>query len=64
MAEIRESILDVINDIPMTLSRAQQYIDVFADFPKLHKCSANLYVAILDTLIAIVREYQKHTARK
>lgn len=64
MAEIRESIIDVIDVIPLTLSKAKQYLNIFADSSELHECSANLYVAILDTLDAIVRHYQKHVARK
>lgn len=64
MTEIREAITEIVNDIPLQLSRAEQYLDIFEDSPRLHECSAALYVAILDTLDTIVRECQKHVARK
>ncbi|KAI4261054.1 MAG: hypothetical protein L6R42_003739 [Xanthoria sp. 1 TBL-2021] len=64
MADIRESISDIVDGIPSTLSKAKQYLNIFADSPELHACSADLYVAILDTLDAIVRDYQKHVARR
>ncbi|KAL8930796.1 MAG: hypothetical protein Q9208_000337 [Pyrenodesmia sp. 3 TL-2023] len=64
MSEIRDSIFDVVDVIPLTLSKAKQYLNIFPDYSKLHECSADLYVAILDTLDAIVRHYQKHVARR
>ena len=64
MAELREGISNIVDDIPRYLSRAEQYLEVFEDSPNLHQCSAALYVAILDALDAIVREFQKHVSRK
>ena len=64
MAEIRESIINVVEDIPRYLNRVEQYLEVFGDSLRLHECSAALYVAILDTLDAVVREFQKHIIRK
>ena len=64
MAEIRESIISIVDDIPRYLSRVEQYLEVFAESARLHECSAALYVAILGTLDAIVREFQKHASRK
>lgn len=64
MAEIRESIRDTIDDIPVYVSKAKQYIEVFADTPELHKCNADLYVAIIDALDAILQQCQQHIARK
>ena len=65
MSEIRESVRDFIEDLPMRLSRAKCYIDIFEDSSELHECSADLYVAILSTLDEIVQTYyNKHVARK
>ena len=61
MAEIREAISQVITEIPSKLCLAKQYLDLFALSPDLHQCSADLYVAILNTLDSIMEEYQKHT---
>lgn len=44
MSELRESIRNVIDDIPSTLSKVKDYIKVFEDSPEIHKCSADLYV--------------------
>lgn len=64
MSELRESIRSILDEIPSILANAKQYLDVFVESPRLHKCNADLYVAILDTLNAIVRQYQKHVTRK
>lgn len=64
MSEIRESVRDFIEDLPLRLARAKSYIDIFEDSPELHECSADLYVAILRTLDEIVQTYHKHVARK
>ena len=64
MAEIRECIRDIVLDIPLTLSKAEQYLGIFEESPKLHENTAALYVAVLDTLEAVVQEFRKHTARK
>ena len=64
MSEIRESVRDFIEDLPLRLARAKSYIDIFEDSPELHECSAELYVAILSTLDEIVQTYHKHVARK
>lgn len=64
MAEIRGSISDMLDGIPLRLSGAKQYLKIFEDSPELHQCSADLYVAIIDTLDAIIQQYQKSDARK
>lgn len=64
MAEVRESIRNIIDYIPSTLSEAKTFISLFEGSPEIHKCSANLYVAILSTLDVIVRSFQKHVARE
>ena len=64
MAEIRESILNIIHEIPWIVSRAKQYIEVFADSPELHRCNADVYVAIISALEAILQQCRQHIARK
>ena len=64
MAEIRESINNIVDDIPRYLYRVEQYVEVFGESRMLHQCSAALYVAILDALDAIVCEFQRHISRK
>lgn len=64
MSEIRESIRNFIDDLPLRISKAKEYIDIFKDSPELHQCSADLYCAILSTLDDVVQIYQKHLARK
>lgn len=53
-----------MDEIPSNLSKIRQYLDVFANLSELHKCNANLYLAILHTLDAILPEYQKHVAHE
>lgn len=64
MAEIRESVRNMIDEIPSTVSRAKQYIEIFEDSPELHRCNADLYVAIINALDAILQQCQQHVARK
>jgi len=64
MAEIRESVRNIVDEIPLIVSRAKQYIAIFADSPELHKCNADLYVAIINVLDAVLQHCQKHVARK
>ena len=64
MSEIRENVRSFVEDLPSRLSKAEAYIDIFKDSLELHRCSANLYMAILSTLDNIVRTYHKHVARK
>ena len=64
MSEIRDSIQSIMEEIPSTLSTTDIYIDLFGQSPDIHKCSADLYVAILNTLDTIVRELNKGLARK
>lgn len=64
MSEIRESVRNFIDDLPLRISKAKEYIDIFKDSPELHQCSADLYCAILSTLDDVVQIYQKHVARK
>ena len=64
MSEIRENVRNFVEDLPSRLSKAKAYIDIFEDSPRLHQCSADLYVAILSTLDDIVQIYHKHVARK
>lgn len=64
MSEIRESVRNFIDDLPLRISKAKEYIDIFKDSPELHQCSADLYCAILSTLDNVVQIYQKHVARK
>lgn len=64
MSEIRESVRNFIDDLPLRISKAKEYIDIFKDSPELHQCSADLYCAILSTLDYVVQIYQKHVARK
>lgn len=64
MSEIRENVRDFIDDLPLRLSKAKEYIDIFQGSPQLHQCSADLYVAILSTLDDVVQTYHKHVARK
>ena len=64
MSEIRESVRNFIDDLPLRFSRAKEYIDIFKNSPELHQCSADLYCAILSTLDDVVQIYQKHVARK
>ena len=63
MSEIRESVCNFIDDLPLRLAKASEYIDIFRESPELHQCSANLYGAILSTLDDIVQTYHKHVAR-
>lgn len=64
MSELRENVRDFINDLPLRLSKAKDYIDIFKESAELHQCSADLYVAILSTLDDIVQAYHKHVARR
>lgn len=64
MSEIRESVRNFIDDLPLRISKAKEYLDIFKDSPELHQCSADLYCAILSTLDDVVQIYQKHVARK
>ena len=64
MSEIRESVRSFMDDLPLRLSKAKEYIDIFKESPQLHQCSADLYVAILSTLDEVVQIYHKHVARK
>ncbi|KAL8980794.1 MAG: hypothetical protein Q9205_004223, partial [Flavoplaca limonia] len=64
MAEIRGNISDMFSGIPLRLSEVKQYLKLFEDSPELHQCSADLYVAMIDTLEAIVQQYQKSYARR
>ena len=64
MSEIRESVRNFIDDLPLRISKAKEYIDIFKDSPELHQCSADLYCAILSTLDDVVQIYEKHPARK
>lgn len=64
MSEIRESVRNFIDDLPLRISKAKEYIDIFKDSPELHQCSADLYCAILSTLDDVVQIYLKHFARK
>lgn len=64
MSEIREDVRDFIDDLPLRLSKAKEYIDIFKESPQLHQCSAALYVAILSTLEDIVQTYHKHVAHR
>ena len=64
MAEIRESVRNIVDEIPWVLSGAKQYIEVFAESLELHKCNAGLYVAIIRVLDAILQQCQQHVARK
>lgn len=64
MAEIRESVRNIVDEIPWVLSGAKQYIDVFGESLELHKCTADLYVAIIDVLDAILQQCQQCVARK
>lgn len=65
MSEIRESVRSFMDDLPLRLSKAKEYIDIFRESTQLHQCSADLYVAILSTLDDVVQTYhQKHVARK
>ena len=64
MSEIRESVRNFIDDLPLRLSKAKAYIDIFKESSELHQCSADLYGAILSTLDDIVQTYHKHIARK
>lgn len=64
MSEIRESVRNFIDDLPLRISKAKELIDIFKDSPELHQCSADLYCAILSTLDNVVQIYQKHVARK
>ena len=63
MSEIRESVCSFIDDLPLRLAKAKEYIDIFRESPELHQCSANLYSAILSTLDDIVQTYHKHVSR-
>ena len=63
MSEIRESVCNFIDDLPLRLAKASDYIDIFRESPELHQCSADLYGAILSTLDDIVQTYHKHVAR-
>ena len=63
MSEIRESVCNFIDDLPLRLARASEYIDIFRESPELHQCSADLYSAILSTLDDVVQTYHKHVAR-
>ncbi len=64
MSEIREDVRGFIDDLPLRLSKAKEYIDIFNESPELHQCSADLYVAILSTLDEVIQTYHKHIARK
>lgn len=64
MSEIRENVRNFIDDLPLRLSKAKEYIDIFNQSPQLHQCSADFYVALLSTLDEIVQTYHKHVARK
>lgn len=64
MSEIRESVQSFIDDLPLRLSKANDYINIFKESSALHQCSADLYGAILSTLDDVVQAYHKHVARK
>ncbi|KAL8857163.1 MAG: hypothetical protein Q9178_006218 [Gyalolechia marmorata] len=64
MAEIRRDISDMFGGIPLRLSEANQYLKIFEDSPEMHQCSADLYVAMIDTLDAVIQQYQKSYARR
>ena len=64
MAEIRESVRNIVDEIPWTLSGAKQYIEVFPESCEVHKYNADLYVAIINILDAILQHCQQHVARK
>lgn len=64
MAEIRESVRNIIDEIPLTLSGAKQYIEIFADSPELHRCNADLYTAIINVLDAILQQCLQHVLCK
>lgn len=64
MSEIRENVRNFIDDLPLRLSKAKEYIDIFNESLQLHQCSADLYVALLSTLDEVVQTYHKHVARK
>ncbi|KAL8894995.1 MAG: hypothetical protein Q9192_003908 [Flavoplaca navasiana] len=64
MAEIRGNISDMFDGIPLRLSEVKQYLKIFEDSPELHQCSADLYVAMINTLDAIIQQYQKSSARR
>lgn len=64
MSEIRESVQSFIDDLPLRLSKANDYINIFKESPALHQCSADLYEAILSTLDDIVQAYHKPAARE
>ncbi|KAL9040168.1 MAG: hypothetical protein Q9180_002080 [Flavoplaca navasiana] len=64
MAEIRGNISDMFDGIPLRLSEVKQYLKIFEDLPELHQCSADLYVAMINTLDAIIQQYQKSSARR
>ena len=64
MSELRDKVRNFIDDLPLRLSKAKEYIDIFQESSELHVCSADLYSAILSTLDDIVETYHKHVARK
>ena len=64
MAEIRGNISDMLDGITLRLSDIKQYLKIFEDSPELHQCSADLYAAMIDTLDAIIQQYQKGYTRK
>ena len=64
MSEIRESVQNFVEDLPLRISKAKEYVDIFRESHDLHQCSADLYGAILNTLDEVVQTYHKHVARK
>lgn len=53
LSEIRSYIRDFVESIPKTLSGTARILNVFANSPELHRCSAAIYVAILKPLMEI-----------
>ena len=59
---LREETCKALMQIPLVLTRMGSITKTFSASVELHKCSSDLYVAILNTLEHILRYYRSKSA--
>ena len=59
---LREETCEALMQIPLVLTRTGSILKTFNASVELHKCSSNLYVAILNTLEHVLRYYKTRCA--
>lgn len=64
MSDIRESILNFLDELPPALEDAEEMKEIFGDAPELHRSSTKLYIAVLSVLGRIVQECHKSHTRE